>query len=314
MNNTQWLVFSFSVPAKLQGFRVKIWRKLNALGAVQVKNSIYVLPANDHHQEQLTWMAKETDEQGGEALIIARGELLNIPDEQIRATFTRARDEEYRSLEDEIRAQLDLSAPQELLPAIRKFERRLEAIRPIDFFPSGKGEALTRLLEEVHRNRGVQSPSLAALDPLQYQGKTWVTRANPYVDRLASFWLIRRFIDPAAKLKFLSPSDPLPDAPDCILFDMSEAEFTHVGGLVTFEVIAESFRTSDVIPARMRQVLKAIDLEELETAPAEAVGVKQMLDGLVAANPDDFARIDQAFIFFDTLLSSYTNTQEGHPK
>jgi len=314
MNNIDWLVFSFSVPAKLQGFRVKIWRKLNSLGAVQIKNSIYVLPANDHHQEQLTWMAKETDEKGGEALIIAHGELLTIPDAQIRAAFTHARNEDYRSLEDEIRAHLDVSDSQELLPTLRKFERRLETIKAIDFFPSGRGEILARLLGEAHHNHGPQSLVLAALDASKYQGKTWVTRANPYVDRLASFWLVRRFIDPAAKIRFLSPSEPLPDAPEYILFDMAEAEFTHVGGLVTFEVIAESFRTSDVIPARMRQVLKAIDLEELETAPAEAVGVKQMLDGLVSANPDDLARIGQAFIFFDTLLASYTTTQEGHPK
>ncbi len=91
MNNKKWLFFSFSVPSRLQGFRVKIWRRLNALGAVQIKNSIYVLPANAQSQEQLTWMGKETDEQGGESLIIANGNLLNIADLQVAAAFTKAR-------------------------------------------------------------------------------------------------------------------------------------------------------------------------------------------------------------------------------
>lgn len=314
MSNNKWLVFSFSVPAKLQSFRVRIWRKLNALGALQVKNSIYVLPATEHHQEQLTWMAKETEEQGGEALLIAHGELLTTPDEQIRTAFARARDEEYRSLEDEIRAQADGLDALDVLPALRKFEKRLEAIRAIDFFPSGKGEALARLLDETHQHLEAHSPPLAALDPAHYRGKTWVTRANPYVDRLASFWLVRRFIDSTAKIRFVPSSESLPATPDTLLFDMAEADFTHVDGLVTFEVIAASFGLTGVVPLRMRQVLKAIDLEELETAPAEAAGVKLMLDGLVCANPDDLMRLDQAFVFFDTLLASYTNTREGQPQ
>lgn len=302
-----WFVFSFSVPSKLQAFRVKIWRKLNALGALQVKNAIYVLPLNEHHQEQLTWMAKETEEQGGETLIIARGELLNLPDAQIRAGFTRARDDDYRSLEEEVRALLGVSDSQELLPVLRKFEKKLEAIRSIDFFPSGKGEALAQLLNEAHRNRGTQSPKLTVLEPMQYRGKTWVTRANPYVDRLASFWLVRRFIDDTAKIKFLASGEPIPSDQDHVLFDMTEANFTHVGGLVTFEVVAESFGLAGALPARMRQVLKSIDLEELETAPEETVGIKRLLDGLVLTNPDDHLRMEQAFGFFDTLLASYAN-------
>ena len=103
MNNKEWLFFSFSVPAKLQGFRVKIWRKINLLGSVQIKNSIYVLPATDHHQEQLTWMSKETDEQGGEFLVIVHGKLLHFSDAQIAAAFTQARDADYLAIGEEIR-------------------------------------------------------------------------------------------------------------------------------------------------------------------------------------------------------------------
>ena len=121
MNNNKWLFFSFSVPSKLQGFRVKIWRRLNALGAVQIKNSIYVLPACAQSQEQFIWMGKETDEQGGESLIIANGNLLNIADTQVAAAFTKARDEDYGALTEEIRAVVAEADSQDRLAALRKF-------------------------------------------------------------------------------------------------------------------------------------------------------------------------------------------------
>lgn len=306
MNNNKWLFFSFSVPSRLQGFRVKIWRRLNALGAVQIKNSIYVLPANEQTQEHLTWMGKETDEQGGESLIIANGNLLNFSDSQIVAAFTRARDEDYLALGEEIRAVVAEADSQERLAALRKFEKRLEVVRAIDFFPSGKGASLQKMLDDARNSLDAPRPVIPAVDAQRYRQKTWVTRANPYVDRLASFWLVKRFIDPAASIMFLQDADAVPDGPDIVSFDMAHADFTHVGGLITFEVIAEAFALTTRIPQKMREVIKAIDLEELDAAPVETSGVWRMLDGLVAANADDHARIEQAFVFFDTLLASYT--------
>ena len=306
MNNTKWLFFSFSVPSRLQGFRVKIWRRLNALGAVQIKNSIYVLPANEQTQEHLTWMGKETDEQGGESLIIANGSLLNISDSQISAAFTRARDEDYLALGEEIRAAVAEADSQERPAALRKLEKRLEVVRAIDFFPSGKGENLQKMLDEAQHPPVEGHPVIPLAEAARYRQKTWVTRANPYVDRLASFWLVKRFIDPAASIMFLQDADAVPSGSDIVSFDMAHADFTHVGGLITFEVIAEAFALTTRIPLKMREVIKAIDLEELDAAPVETPGVWRMLDGLVAANSDDHARIEQAFVFFDTLLASYT--------
>ena len=306
MSNKQWLFFSFSVPSRLQGFRVKIWRKLNALGAVQIKNSIYVLPANEQAQEQFTWMGKETDDQGGESLIIANGNLLNMADSQIAAVFTKARDEDYRVLGDEIRATAAEPDSQERNAALRKLEKRLEVIRAIDFFPSGRGAGLQKMLDEARHALSEAQPLIALVDADRYRQKTWVTRANPYVDRLASIWLVTRFIDPAPRIVFLHESEVVPTGPDVVSFDMARADFTHVGGLITFEVLAEAFGLAAQVPARMREVIKAIDLEELDTAPAEAPGVKRMLDGLVATHADDHARTEQALAFFDTLLASYT--------
>jgi len=306
MNNKKWFFFSFSVPSTLQGFRVKIWRKLNALGAVQIKNSIYVLPANEQMQEHLTWMGKETEEQGGESLVIANGNLLNIADAHIVAAFTRARDEDYLALGEEIRAALADPDLQELPAVLRKLEKRLEVLRAIDFFPSGKGAGLQKMLDDACNSLDAPRPAIPAADAQSYRQKTWVTRANPYVDRLASFWLVKRFIDPAASIMLLQDADAVPSGSDIVSFDMAHADFTHVGGLITFEVIAEAFALTTRIPQKMREVIKAIDLEDLDAAPVETPGVWRMLDGLVAANADDHARIEQAFVFFDTLLASYT--------
>ena len=312
MSNKKWFFFSFSVPSRLQGFRVKIWRRLNALGAVQIKNSIYVLPASEQSQEQLTWMGKETDEQGGESLIIANGNLLNIADSQVAAAFTRTRDEDYRALGEEILSVVAEPDSQERLAALRKLEKRLEAIRAIDFFPSGKGAALQKLLDEAQRAHAVPPTVIPQANAQCYRQKTWITRANPYVDRLASFWLIKRFIDPAPRIVFLQESEAVPIGPDVVSFDMPQADFTHVGGLITFEVLADAFGLAEQVPQRMREVIKAIDLEELDAAPAETPGIKRMLDGLVAANEDDHVRTEQALTFFDTLLASYTPTAPKH--
>ena len=306
MSNKKWFFFSFSVPSRLQGFRVKIWRKLNALGAVQIKNSVYVLPANEQIQEQLIWMGKETDEQGGESLVIANGNLLNMADSQITAIFTKARDEDYRALGEEMRAVIAEPDPHERVITLRKLEKRLDALRTIDFFPSGKGASLQKLLDEAQRAPVEGHPVIPLADAARYQQKTWVTRANPYVDRLASFWLVKRFIDPAPRIVFLQESEAVPAGPDVISFDMAHADFTHVGGLITFEVLADAFGLAAQVPQRMREVIKAIDLEAMDAAPSETPGVKRMLDGLVASHADDHVRTEQALAFFDTLLASYT--------
>lgn len=308
MNNKNWLFFSFSVPSRLQGFRVKIWRKLNALGAVQIKNTVYVLPASEHTQEQLIWMGKEADEQGGESLVIANGNLLNMADAQIAAVFTKARDDDYLALGEEIRAVVADPDSPERLAALRKVEKKLEAIRGIDFFPSGKGASLQKLLDEAQRGHAEPLPVIPPAHAQSYRQKTWVTRANPYVDRLASFWLVKRFIDPAPRIEFLQEGQAVPGGPDVVSFDMAQADFTHVGGRITFEVLVEAFGLGAQVPPRMREVIKAIDLEEQDTAPVETPGVKRMLDGLVAAHADDHVRTEQALAFFDTLFASYTPT------
>ncbi|KAF5089715.1 Chromate resistance exported protein [anaerobic digester metagenome] len=253
-------------------------------------------------------MSKETDEQGGEFLIIAHGKLLNFSDGQIAAAFAQARDADYQALGEEIRSVVATVGSPDAPAMLRKLEKRFEAIQHIDFFPSGKGASLQKMLEEAHSSLDAPRHVVPVVDANSYQQKTWVTRANPYVDRLASFWLVKRFIDPTPRIVFLQESEAVPAGADVVSFDMAHADFTHVGGLITFEVLVDAFGLTAQVPQRMREVIKAIDLEELDAAPVETPGIKRMLDGLVAANNADHVRTERALSFFDTLLASYTST------
>ena len=316
MKNNKWLVLSFSLPAKSQAIRVKVWRRLQAIGAIQAKNSLYVLPANVAHTEHFTWLAKEVEEAEGEALFFETEAIRNLDDQAIMDTFARERDAEYAALDEELHAALaqargkDLATlDRELLSTRRKCGRRLEAIRSRDFFPSGKGVRTAALLHELSAlldGRDTKdAPAIATLRREDFVGKTWITRERPYVDRLATIWAVRRFIDPDASLVFVAHDARVDKRQDAVWFDMPEAEFTHLGGRITFEVVIASFGLAQEVPAGLIATLRAIDLEEMDLAPAEAAGIKRVLDGLHVTLRDDEQLVAAALPLFDALSATY---------
>jgi hypothetical protein len=323
MNNNEWLVFSFSLPAKQPGARVKIWRRLQAMGAVLVKNSFYVLPFSEERLEQLGWLAKETEDLGGVAAYLSAASIGNMEKAEVEAAFARARDADCAALVEEMESVLsglagpavadaDQTARERDAAAARvKFARRIETLAGIDFFPSGKlGRARALLAELAELAGGGGEASATAVprrEPAAYLGKLWITRPRPYVDRLASFWLVRRFIDPGARVAFTTQEEASQPKPGQVRFDMAEAEFTHVGGLTTFEVMVEAFGLA--VPERFRATIRAIDLGEFEPAPAEAAGVKRLLDGLLQIHSDDQKLMDQGLALFDALHASYDEPQ-----
>lgn len=316
MENKKWLVLSFSLPAKSQAIRVKVWRRLQAIGAVQVKNALYVLPADEAHAEHFTWLAREVEEADGEALFFETETVRNMDDQAIMGAFARERDADYAALDEELQAALSqargrdrVALDRELLATRRKLSRRLEAVHGRDFFPSGKGVRTAALFQELSalldgRDIG-DAPAIARLRKEDFAGKTWITRERPYVDRLATIWAIRRFIAPNASLAFVAHDARVDKREGCVRFDMPEAEFTHVGGRITFEVLVASFGLAPDVPAGFVAALRAIDLEEMETAPAEAVGIKRLLDGLHLTIRDDDRLVAVALPFFDALSATY---------
>jgi hypothetical protein len=335
MNNT-WLVFSSSLTARQQALRVKVWRRLAAIGAVPLKNSLWLLPARDDCREHLSWLAQEVEEGGGEAVVLSCVDLGGISEAEGRDLFRRARDADYAELEQEAAA---LTPRRGCAPAgdakadgqrregrafLKRAERRLQALHEIDFFPSGRGEvtrlALDALAAVLLGCPEAEAPSCQSAD---YLGRTWVTREHPYIDRLASYWLVTRRIDPdggpgggpGAKIRFLAPDEPLPREPGVVSFDMPGADFTHRGGLVTFEVLAQDFGLRDAAVRRLTGIVKAIDLAddsgEGGGLPAEARAVKDVLDGLVAISSTDAELLERALVLFDALAATYSNTNTG---
>ncbi|MBI4963618.1 MAG: chromate resistance protein, partial [Desulfomonile tiedjei] len=233
-----WLIFSYTVPAKNPNVRVKAWRRLQAVGAVQLKSSLYVLPFSEANYEHLQWLAREVEDLGGEAVFFHCPAVENLTEAEIKALFGKARDEDYSRLHEEVQIlakSLEAGAldqeekARELQAILKKFTRKFQAIQEIDFFPTGQAERMAMLLASLVDRLKVltgEEPgheSSAVLKKEDYQGKTWITRKRPYIDRLASFWLVRRFIDQEAKLAFISPKGEMKKNPGLIHFDMAGA-------------------------------------------------------------------------------------------
>lgn len=329
MNNI-WLVFSSSLTARQQALRVKVLRRLAAIGAVPLKNALWLLPGLDDCREHLGWLAQEVDAGGGEAVVLSCTDLGGISEDEACGLFRRARDADYAALEQEATAlatglaaaaqtpEAD-SLRREARTQLKRIERRFAAVRGIDFFPSGRGEvarmALDRLEEALTGGPDRDaSPVCAAAD---FTGRTWVTRQRPYIDRLSSFWLISRRIDTAARIRFLAPDEAVPRGPEFASFDMAQADFTHRGEAVTFEVLAQDFGLRDPVVRRLAGIVKAIDLaadllgESGEAEgdewglPAEARAVKDVLDGLVSISTSDAELLERALVLFDALAATY---------
>jgi hypothetical protein len=287
-----------------------------------LKNSLHLLPERPDCREQLFWLAQEVEAEGGEAVVLECAGLGNVPEAEARDLFRCARDEDYAALEREA---CELSArcaanageersQREVRAFLRKAARRLSAIRGIDYFPSGRAEVLGLVLDALAAR--LDGQAAAAETPCRagdYLGRTWVTRAQPYIDRLSSFWLVRRRIDAGAAIRFLGPDEVVPQGPEFASFDMPGADFTHRGGLVTFEALAQDFGLQDAAVRRLMGIVRAIDLaaDLLEGSgedgglPAEARAVKDVLDGLIKISATDAELLERAMLLFDALAASY---------
>jgi hypothetical protein len=290
------------------------------VGAVQLKSSLYVLPFSEENYEHLLWLAREVEDLGGEAVFFQCAAVENLGEAEVQALFGKARDEDYARLHVEVQVLAkSLEAgdmepenqAREIHASLKKFTRRFQAIQEIDFFPSGQGERMAMLLAsladrlKVLTGEGPGPTPLAILQKENYQGKTWVTRKRPYIDRLASFWLVRRFIDKEAEIAFISPQEKLTKDPERIYFDMAGAEFTHRDRLITFEVLASSFGLADRGMERLATLIRSIDLKEGLEGLEEAKIFKDLIDGLVKITPDDYELVNRALLVFDALYTTY---------
>jgi hypothetical protein len=318
----RWLLLIHQIPPKPAYFRQRVGRRLQRLGAVAIKNSVYVLPLTEQTQEDFQWVAREIASDGGEATLCKASFVEGLRDDQIEALFHAARDADYQQLAEEVRELVtDLPSrvgrDDERRPALEaelaRLRKRLGEIATIDFFsPSGRVAAVAALegLEQrLRRNQAPAEPkSDGRLTPEDYRGRTWVTRKNVHVDRIASAWLIRRFIDRDARFAFV-PGQGYRAAEGELTFDMYEGTFTHVGDACTFETLVDRFDLRDPGLRPIAEIVHDIDVKDGKFSRAEAPGVAALVAGIALAERDDDARIALGSRVLDALLELYRRKQ-----
>jgi hypothetical protein len=314
--DTRWLLLIHQIPPKPDYFRVKIWRRLQRVGAVAIKNSVYVLPKSDQALEDFQWILREIVEGGGEASLCEAGFVKGLSDSQIEALFRAARDADYAAIADEARElskkhhprRADEGMRSELETDASRLRKRLAEVAALDFFDSlGRqtAEGLVSSLEaRVHPADDVERHE-SAKDLADYGRRVWVTRKEIHIDRMGSAWLIKRFIDPEARFKFVPARGYRPEEGE-IRFDMFDAEFTHEGDRCTFEVLVARL-VRDVAGLRpIAEIIHDIDLKDSKFERTEAAGIDALITGICTHYKDDDERLLRGSAIFDDLFESFS--------
>jgi hypothetical protein len=311
----RWLLFVHQLPSQASNLRVSTWRRLQQIGAVPLKQSVYVLPDTPEAREDFEWLKTETTGAGGEATVFAADSLDAWSDdaliEEFRRTRQRAYDELARDIESAVqRASGGGRSRGRRAPAVGRlldaFRTRLVAIERIDFFGSAGRDRVLALLQQLESRRarpGGSQHTSASGDPPNFQARLWMTRPRPGVDRMASAWLIRRFIDPQARFGFAPDRQGVP--PEGVPFDMFGVEFSHQGGGCTFETLCSVFELSDSALTRIAAIVHDLDLKDDRFGAPECGTVGAMIEGLQLAYQDDDALLAQGMTLFDSLYRSF---------
>jgi hypothetical protein len=313
----RWLLLIHQLPPKPDYLRVKIWRRLQRIGAVAIKNSVYVLPRTEQAAEHFQWILREIEDSGGEASVCEAAFVTGLSDGQIEALFRVARDADYAAVSEETdglvrgtgagRA-LDGPTRTELEGTIARLRRRLGEIGAIDFFGSPARPVAEAALDRLETRissparRGRRPTRAGATNPKTR--RTWVTRRGVHVDRIASAWLIRRFIDPQARFRFVDDR-PYQPKPGEVRFDMFEAEYTHEGDRCTFETLVARFGLDDAGLRPLAEMVHDIDLRDGKFARPEAAGFERLIDGLTRTHAGDEDRIAQGCALLESLYQSF---------
>jgi hypothetical protein len=312
MKSTPLLLLLVGVPPTPSSLRVRVWRRLRSLGAVALKRSAYLLPDTPERYEDFQWLAQEIQRDGGEATLIRVQQIENVSPEDVTRLFHEPRDAEYRHLAVRYRKLLQgldrksaakSARVQEDLTKLAKDHQR---IRDVDFFDAPGGAEVRRLEEAIamrtRRPESARREERPTLDLTKLRGRRWVTRPRPHIDRIASAWLIKRFIDPAAEFLFAPPADFPKDA---IAFDAPNVELSHQGEDCTFETLVKRAKLRDRRLARLAEVVHEADLRDGKFPHEEARGIDVAVRALLAASPDDHHVLGQGMALLEGL---YANT------
>ena len=317
MNDVQaptWLLLITNLPGRNPTLRMRLWRALKATGAGPLRDGVYILPISEASRCAFEEQATEIKGAGGTAHIVSFE--ADSPHQQAAFIALFDRTSEYQE------ASRNLETLKRSFPKLKENEarqrlsaqrREITAIVARDFFPAAPRDQIEGALADAEMALNARfspdEPRSAAhrihhCDPKEYRGRTWVTREHLWIDRVASAWLIRRFIDPKARFIWLKRVKDCPKR--AVGFDFDGAEFTHVSTKVTFEVLVASFALEqDEGLTRLGALVHHLDVGGIPTA--EGPGFAAVMAGARALQPDDDALLAAMTPVLDSLYKTYSN-------
>ncbi len=298
-----WLLLTFTLPTKRASQRVEVWRKLQRYGTVPLGNSGYLLPANSTNEERFQWLATAIRKYGGDASIVNVQSIDNIPGSQLVGRFAEARTREYHELISGIQEFTSMPIQQRTVGRLSRLRSRFQEIVEVDFFGSPLQKRAGKLLAQADAAR-VAAPirETTKINPRDYKGRVWVTRLRPGVDRAASAWLIRGYIDAKARFAFAS-EERVPKG--AVPFDMfHESGFGHRGEDCTFETLQKEFRIRDPKVKIISEIIHDADLVDGKFGRREGYGIDEILKGWARQGISDRALLDRGMQLIEGLYHS----------
>jgi len=295
-----WLLLTFTLPAKRASDRVKVWRKLQRYGTVPLGNSGYLLPNNPANQERFEWLATAIRKYAGEASVVKVQSIDNLSTPQLVERFAEARAREYQELIRELQKLSSVPRHKRAPGHLSRFRGRFREIVEIDFFNSPLQKRVEELLARADTSL-TPAKEPAKVNPREYTGRVWVTRPRPGIDRSASAWLIRRFIDRKARFIF-APEEHVPR--EAVRFDMFHDGFGHRGEDCTFETLQKSFRIRDHKVSVIGQMIHDADLLDEKFRRKEGFGIDEVLKGWARQGVSDKDLLERGIQLVDGLYHS----------
>jgi hypothetical protein len=325
--NPAWILMFYSMPSKPERNRLRMWRRLQKEGTLSLKDGVHLLPYSEDRYELFQWLSQEIKALGGEMQFVTIEKIEMMNNEEIITLFHLQSEGAYVNIEQKIKnithelSSLDrpINSEQEhtYRQIIKKIINDFDPLFAIDFFHSEKGRVLKKAIQhvQVKLESFLESNEVAvqAIVPLlnigHYHGKQWQTRTRPFVDRMASAWLIKKFIDTNAKFIFLNTIDKSND--DIVTYDMDQANFTHIGDLCTFEVLIKAFNIHDESVEAIGKIIHTLDCNDDKYITPEAEGIKLVLTGIRNNAGNDYEILIKSDEIFDYLYLTLQQSKDN---
>ncbi|MEW6599532.1 MAG: chromate resistance protein ChrB domain-containing protein [Nitrospirota bacterium] len=327
-SSARWILFFYSVPSRPVNARVKIWRRLAREGAVQLKGAVYVLPYSEERYEFCQWIMAEVAAMGGEGDFVVTNKFEMLGNNEIISLFVSQREADFRRIEKglsgvEVRINSfkkggTVKNTSELADELTGYLKEMDEIRKIDYFPSSLGSLVEKKIHDLRNDLeritlhgireapAVRSGHVLRMNGKDFIGRTWITRKSPFVDRMASAWLVRKFIDADAAFQFIDENagESVPEG--AVMFDTKYGDFTHKGELCTFEVLVRSFGIKDRTVKKIAEMVHELDVKDGRYSSQNARGVEEILVGIRKSSKYDTEILKKGMDVFEMLYTSMT--------